>query len=134
MSVSATQVLRPRGLGIERVGPNRAKVVVEPLERGYGHTLGNALRRILLSSIPGFAITEVEIDGVLHEYTDGRGSAGGRHRSSAEPEGHRSCACTSARRAVLTLASQGPGAVTAATSSSITTVESRQSRTRDLQR
>ena len=69
MSVSANQVLRPRGIGIERVSPNRAKVIVEPLERGYGHTLGNALRRILLSSIPGFAITEVEIDGVLHEYT-----------------------------------------------------------------
>jgi len=43
--------------------------VIEPLERGYGHTLGNALRRVLLSSIPGFAITEVEIDGVLHEYS-----------------------------------------------------------------
>ena len=43
--------------------------MIEPLERGYGHTLGNALRRVLLSSIPGFAITEVEIDGVLHEYT-----------------------------------------------------------------
>jgi DNA-directed RNA polymerase subunit alpha len=69
MSVSATQVLRPRGIGIERIAHNRAKVIVEPLERGYGHTLGNALRRVLLSSIPGFAITEVEIDGVLHEYT-----------------------------------------------------------------
>ena len=43
--------------------------MIEPLERGYGHTLGNALRRVLLSSIPGYAITEVEIDGVLHEYT-----------------------------------------------------------------
>jgi len=69
MSVTATQVLRPRGPNIERLAPNRAKVVLEPLERGYGHTLGNALRRVLLSSIPGFAITEVEIDGVLHEYT-----------------------------------------------------------------
>ncbi len=69
MSVSATQVLRPRGPNIERLGPNRAKVVIEPLERGYGHTLGNALRRVLLSSIPGYAVTEVEIDGVLHEYT-----------------------------------------------------------------
>src|SRR5690606_28699977 len=66
---SATEVLRPRGPNIERIGANRAKVVIEPLERGYGHTLGNALRRVLLSSIPGFAITEVEIDGVLHEYT-----------------------------------------------------------------
>ena len=69
MTVTATQVLRPRGPQIERITDNRAKVVIEPLERGYGHTLGNALRRVLLSSIPGFAITEVEIDGVLHEYT-----------------------------------------------------------------
>ena len=69
MTVTANQVLRPRGPQIERITGNRAKVVIEPLERGYGHTLGNALRRELLSSIPGFAITEVEIDGVLHEYS-----------------------------------------------------------------
>ena len=64
MTVTTQQVLRPRGPQIERLGDNRAKVVIEPLERGYGHTLGNALRRVLLSSIPGYAITEVEIDGV----------------------------------------------------------------------
>jgi DNA-directed RNA polymerase subunit alpha len=69
MAVSSTHVLRPRGLKVEPVGPNHARVVVEPLERGYGHTLGNALRRVLLSSIVGAAIVEVEIDGVLHEYT-----------------------------------------------------------------
>lgn len=69
MTVTATQVLRSRGPQIDRLTTNRAKVTVEPLERGYGHTLGNALRRVLLSSIPGFAITEAEIDGVLHEYT-----------------------------------------------------------------
>ncbi|MGN7724466.1 DNA-directed RNA polymerase subunit alpha [Luteimonas sp. 22616] len=69
MTANANQVLRPRGPQIERLAGNRAKVVIEPLERGYGHTLGNALRRVLLSSIPGFAITEVEIDGVLHEYS-----------------------------------------------------------------
>src|SRR6476661_400592 len=69
MTVTANQVLSPRGPQIERISDHRAKVVIEPLERGYGHTLGNALRRVLLSSIPGFAITEVEIDGVLHEYT-----------------------------------------------------------------
>ena len=69
MAVSSTSVLRPRGLSVEQLGANRAKVVVEPLERGFGHTLGNALRRVLLSSIPGSAIVEVEIDGVLHEYT-----------------------------------------------------------------
>ncbi|UXI67364.1 DNA-directed RNA polymerase subunit alpha [Tahibacter amnicola] len=69
MAQSSTTVLRARGIGVERIGANRAKVIVEPLERGFGHTLGNALRRVLLSSIPGAAITEVEIDGVLHEYT-----------------------------------------------------------------
>ncbi|MBZ0221778.1 MAG: DNA-directed RNA polymerase subunit alpha [Dokdonella sp.] len=69
MSGSSTNVLRPRGLQVERIGSDRAKIVVEPLERGFGHTLGNALRRVLLSSIPGCAIIEVEIDGVLHEYT-----------------------------------------------------------------
>jgi DNA-directed RNA polymerase subunit alpha len=65
----STNVLRPRGIQVERIGANHAKVVVEPLERGFGHTLGNALRRVLLSSIPGCAIVEVEIDNVLHEYT-----------------------------------------------------------------
>src|SRR5690349_715476 len=69
MAHSPTTILRPRGIHVERTSDNRAKVVVEPLERGFGHTLGNALRRVLLSSIPGAAITEVEIDGVLHEYT-----------------------------------------------------------------
>ncbi|MDO4709379.1 MAG: DNA-directed RNA polymerase subunit alpha [Pseudomonadota bacterium] len=69
MTATAHQVLRPRAPQIERTTGNRAKVVIEPLERGYGHTLGNALRRVLLSSIPGCAITEVSIDGVLHEYS-----------------------------------------------------------------
>ncbi|EQD56045.1 DNA-directed RNA polymerase subunit alpha [Metallibacterium sp.] len=69
MAASSTSVLKPRDLQVERFGANHAKVVVEPLERGFGHTLGNALRRVLLSSIPGCAIVEVEIDGVLHEYT-----------------------------------------------------------------
>ncbi|MHA7840516.1 MAG: DNA-directed RNA polymerase subunit alpha [Gammaproteobacteria bacterium] len=54
---------------VQSIGPNRAKITIEPLERGYGATLGNALRRILLSSMPGAAITEVTIDGVLHEYS-----------------------------------------------------------------
>jgi DNA-directed RNA polymerase subunit alpha len=54
---------------VQPVAPRQARVVIEPFERGFGHTLGNALRRVLLSSMPGSAITEVEIDGVLHEYT-----------------------------------------------------------------
>jgi DNA-directed RNA polymerase subunit alpha len=69
MATTATTVMRARGISAEKIGPNRARVFVEPLERGFGHTLGNALRRVLLSSIPGAAITEVEIDNVLHEYT-----------------------------------------------------------------
>ena len=61
--------LKPRIIDVQRVSATHAKVVMEPFERGYGHTLGNALRRILLSSMPGFAPTEVKIAGVLHEYS-----------------------------------------------------------------
>ena len=73
MQGSVTEFLRPRMVGIENISPRRAKVTLEPLERGFGHTLGNALRRILLSSMPGCAVTEVEIDGVLHEYSSKEG-------------------------------------------------------------
>ncbi len=69
MQSAVNEFLTPRHIDVTEVSPNRAKVVLEPLERGFGHTLGNALRRILLSSMPGCAITEVEIDGVLHEYS-----------------------------------------------------------------
>ena len=73
MQGSVTEFLRPRLVGIETLSPRRAKVTLEPLERGFGHTLGNALRRILLSSMPGCAVTEVKIDGVLHEYSSKEG-------------------------------------------------------------
>jgi DNA-directed RNA polymerase subunit alpha len=69
MQGSAYEFLKPRLVDISVINNRRAKVTLEPLERGFGHTLGNALRRILLSSMPGCAVTEVEIDGVLHEYT-----------------------------------------------------------------
>ncbi len=62
-------LLKPRIIDVQSLSPVHAKVVMEPFERGYGHTLGNALRRILLSSMPGCAATEVSIDGVLHEYS-----------------------------------------------------------------
>jgi len=64
-----TNLLKPKTVHVEQLGPNRAKVVLEPFERGYGHTLGNALRRVLLSSMVGYAATEVTIAGVLHEYS-----------------------------------------------------------------
>ena len=69
MQGSATDFLKPRAVKVQPLGLNRARVTVEPFERGFGHTLGNALRRILLSSMPGAAIVEAEIQGVLHEYT-----------------------------------------------------------------
>jgi DNA-directed RNA polymerase subunit alpha len=69
MTENVMEFLKPRIVNIQPVSETRAKVTLEPLERGFGHTLGNALRRILLSSMPGSAITEVEIANVLHEYT-----------------------------------------------------------------
>ena len=62
-------LLKPRIIDVQALSPVHARVVMEPFERGYGHTLGNALRRILLSSMPGAAPTEVSIEGVLHEYS-----------------------------------------------------------------
>ncbi len=73
MQGSVTEFLKPRLVDIEQVTASRARVTLEPLERGFGHTLGNALRRILLSSMPGCAVTEVEIDGVMHEYSTREG-------------------------------------------------------------
>lgn len=69
MQAKTSELLKPRHIEVNVTGLNQARIILEPLERGYGHTLGNALRRILLSSIPGAAVTEVEIDSVLHEYT-----------------------------------------------------------------
>jgi DNA-directed RNA polymerase subunit alpha len=69
MQNGPTEYLKPRVVDVEVISPVRARVTLEPMERGFGFTLGNALRRVLLSSIPGFAITEVKIDGVVHEYS-----------------------------------------------------------------
>ena len=69
MQNSPTEYLKPRIVNVEVINPVRARVTLEPMERGFGFTLGNALRRVLLSSIPGYAITEVKIDGVVHEYS-----------------------------------------------------------------
>lgn len=69
MQSSATELLKPRVVDVEALSPVRARISMEPFERGYGHTLGNALRRILLSSMPGYSITQVKIEGVVHEYS-----------------------------------------------------------------
>lgn len=63
------EFLTPREIVVDTITPSHARVTLEPLERGFGHTLGTTLRRILLSSMPGAAIVEAKIDGVLHEYS-----------------------------------------------------------------
>ena len=61
--------LKPNLVDIEMISNSKSKIIIQPLERGFGHTLGNALRRVLLSSMPGSAVTEVSIDNILHEYS-----------------------------------------------------------------
>jgi DNA-directed RNA polymerase subunit alpha len=69
MPSTFSELLKPRRVDVEVITKTRAKITIEPLNRGFGHTLGNALRRVLLSSMSGCSVTEVEIEGVLHEYT-----------------------------------------------------------------
>ena len=69
MPHSSLEFLTPKHIQVEQLSDRKANVILEPLERGFGHTLGNALRRILLSSMPGCAILAAEIEGVLHEYS-----------------------------------------------------------------
>ena len=113
MQGSVTEFLRPRMVGIENVSPRRAKVTLEPLERGFGHTLGNALRRILLSSMPGCAVTEVEIDGVLHEYSSKEGVQEDIIEILLNLKGL-AVLLEGKNEAVLTLTKSGEGPVTAA--------------------
>ena len=69
METSVIDLLVPTDIQVDDQDNNTSKITLEPLERGFGHTLGNALRRILLSSMPGAAITDVTIDGISHEYS-----------------------------------------------------------------
>ena len=69
MHESISEFLKPNLINVENIDQTHARVTLEPLERGFGYTLGNALRRILLSSLPGAAVTEVKIEGVQHEYS-----------------------------------------------------------------
>jgi DNA-directed RNA polymerase subunit alpha len=113
MQGSVTEFLRPRLVDIETISPTRAKVTLEPLERGFGHTLGNALRRILLSSMPGCAVTEVEIDGVLHEYSSKEGVQEDIIEILLNLKGL-AVRLEGKNEAVLTLTNSGEGPVTAA--------------------
>jgi DNA-directed RNA polymerase subunit alpha len=112
MQISATEFLKPRAVKVQPLAHNRARVTVEPFERGFGHTLGNALRRVLLSSMPGAAIVEAEIEGVLHEYTSIEGVQEDvvdilLNLKAVAIKMH------SRDEAELTLAQKGPGPVTA---------------------
>lgn len=69
MQQLTTETMLPSSLTVQHIKQNKAKISMGPLERGYGDTLGHALRRVLLSSIPGCALTEATIEGALHEYT-----------------------------------------------------------------
>jgi len=69
MQEANREFLKPNVISVDNVDLTRARVTLEPLERGFGYTLGNALRRILLSSMSGAAVTEVRIENVLHEYS-----------------------------------------------------------------
>jgi len=113
MQGSVTEFLRPRLVDIDTVSSTRAKVTLEPLERGFGHTLGNALRRILLSSMPGCAVTEVEIDGVLHEYSSKEGVQEDVIEILLNLKGL-AISLEGKNEAVLTLTKSGEGPVTAA--------------------
>ena len=112
MQTAVNEFLTPRHIDVTELGPTRAKVVLEPLERGFGHTLGNALRRILLSSMPGCAVTEVEIDGVLHEYSAIEGVQEDVIEILLNLKGI-AVVMHGKDSAVLSLSKKGPGVVTA---------------------
>lgn len=112
MQSAVNEFLTPRHIDVTEVGPTRAKVVLEPLERGFGHTLGNALRRILLSSMPGCAVTEVEIEGVQHEYSAIEGVQEDVIEILLNLK-NVAVIMHGKDQAVLSLSMQGPGAVTA---------------------
>ena len=112
MQTAVNEFLTPRVINVEEKPSTRAQVPVEPLERGFGHTLGNALRRILLSSMPGCAITEVEIDGVEHEYSAIEGVQEDVIEILLNLKGV-ALVMNGKEEAELTLSRKGPGVVTA---------------------
>lgn len=112
MQSAVNEFLTPRVIEVEEVDSTFAKVTLEPLERGFGHTLGNALRRILLSSMPGCAITEVQIDGVEHEYSAIEGVQEDVIEILLNLKGV-AIVMNGKDEAVLTISKQGPGAITA---------------------
>jgi len=112
MQTAVNEFLTPRHIDVTENSPTHARVVLEPLERGFGYTLGNALRRILLSSMAGCAVIEAEIDGVLHEYSDIEGVREDVIEILLNLKGV-AVVMHGKDQAVLTLSKKGPGVVTA---------------------
>jgi len=108
-----TELLKPRIVDVRSLGGNSAKINIEPLDRGFGHTLGNALRRVLLSSMPGAAVVEVDIDDVLHEYTTIEGVQEDVTEIMLNLKGL-AVSMHARDAATLTINKKGPGVVTAA--------------------
>jgi len=108
-----SEFLKPSIVNVQVYTDRHAKVTLEPLERGFGHTLGNALRRILLSSISGCAVVEAEIEGVLHEYSTIEGVQEDVIDILLNLKGL-SFRMHARKEAVLTLEKSGEGPVTAA--------------------
>ncbi|MCW8874315.1 MAG: DNA-directed RNA polymerase subunit alpha [Gammaproteobacteria bacterium] len=113
MPGKVNEFLKPRIVDVKFASDTHAVVTLEPLERGFGHTLGNALRRILLSSMPGCAVTSVEIDGVLHEYSSIEGVQEDVIDIILNLKGL-ALKMHNRDEATLTLSKKGPGVVTAA--------------------
>lgn len=111
--LGAFDLLKPTRVEVEKLAPRLAQVTVEPLERGFGYTLGNALRRILLSSIPGAAIVECEIEQVLHEYSTVEGVQEDVIDILLNLKGVAVSLQEGAEEANLTLTKKGPGPVVA---------------------
>lgn len=113
MQGTVLDFLKPRLVNVQALSSRHAKVTLEPLEQGFGHTLGNALRRVLLSSMPGCAVTEVEIDNVLHEYSTVEGVQEDVIDIMLNLKGL-AIRMHSREEATLTIDKKGPGIVTAA--------------------
>lgn len=112
MQISLSDFLTPQLIQVDEFDKCHSKVVLEPLERGFGHTLGNALRRILLSSMPGCAVEEVEIDGVVHEYSTIEGVREDVIEILLNLKGL-AVILNNRDEAILNLSKKGPGAATA---------------------
>lgn len=113
MSQTVSDFLAPNNILVESISRHVSKIILQPLERGFGHTLGNALRRILLSSMPGCAVVEAKIDGVLHEYSTIEGVEEDVIEILQNLKGL-SCVMHNRQEATLRLTKQGPGKVTGA--------------------